>query len=329
MESTKLLISETELVFKEILRNFPLHAFQEANLIKNEFIESTRLFHGRGQLFPGLTFLAVDLFYPFLRVVYFEKPSLLWHQEFICAAKQFCEQHHLNALVLQSRYKTGVHNEILWGSLNDDPLARAGGLIFQIDLLRNQNAGFFLDMKPGHDWLRQRASGKKILNMFAYTCAFSVVAKAGGAQSVLNVDMNKQALAIGQKNHQRNNLSLSGVEFLSYDIFKSIGKLKRRGPYDIVICDPPSYQKGSFIAKKDYPRLAKHFNDLVMPGGDLLICLNSPDLDTRFITEFMTELAPSFCFTGRLENSRDFPELNLERGLKLMVYRYSLDNNNS
>jgi 23S rRNA (cytosine1962-C5)-methyltransferase len=184
-------------------------------------------------------------------------------------------------------------------------------------------------MKPGHNWLGQRAKDKKILNLFAYTCAFSVVAKASGAQSVLNVDMNKQALAIGRQNHQRNDLPLSGVEFLPYDVFKSIGKLKKWGPYDIVICDPPSYQKGSFVAKKDYSRLAKHFNALVKPEGELLICLNSPDLDTRFIAEFMAEFAPNLYFVNRLENAPDFPELNLEKGLKLMVYRNSLDNSSS
>lgn len=71
---------------------------------------------------------------------------------------------------------------------------------------------------------------RKVLNLFAYTCAFSVAALKGGADEVVNMDMSKGALAIGKQNHLLNGLT-AGARFLGHDIFKSWGKLKKNsGP---------------------------------------------------------------------------------------------------
>ena len=86
-----------------------------------------------------------------------------------------------------------------------------------------------------------------VLNLFAYTCAFSVVALQAGARLVVNVDMGQGTMATGQQNHQINGIT-AGASFLVHDIFKAWGKINRSGPYGLVIVDPPSYQKGSFIA---------------------------------------------------------------------------------
>ena len=59
-------------------------------------------------------------------------------------------------------------------------------------------------MKPGRDWLLQNAAGKRVLNLFAYTCSLSVAAIHGGAEEVINLDMASAALATGRKNHQLN-----------------------------------------------------------------------------------------------------------------------------
>ncbi|WP_258317723.1 class I SAM-dependent methyltransferase, partial [Escherichia coli] len=74
------------------------------------------------------------------------------------------------------------------------------------------------------------------------SCAPACSAATEKAQEVINIDMASGALALGRENHQRN--GLTGARFLAHDIFHSWGKLKRLGPYGLVIADPPSYQKG-------------------------------------------------------------------------------------
>ncbi len=91
------------------------------------------------------------------------------------------------------------------------------GLRYQLELGKAQNTGLFLDMRHGRDWLRRHAAGKRVLNLFAYTCAFSVAALAGGAERVVNVDMQSRALSRGR--HRLNRRALERVQFAALDIF--------------------------------------------------------------------------------------------------------------
>ena len=91
-----------------------------------------------------------------------------------------------------------------------------------------------------------------MLNLFAYTCAFSIAALAGGARQVVNNDMSRPSLDWGRENHQRNGQDLRSVSMLPHNLFKSWWKIRSLGPYGLIIIDPPTYQRGSFDAEKDY-----------------------------------------------------------------------------
>ena len=95
----------------------------------------------------------------------------------------------------------------------------------------------------------------------------------------------------------------------------------RSGPYDLIVVDPPSYQKGSFIATKDYARLMRRLPDLLVPGGQVLLCLNAPELGTDFLRGQMAEITPELEFVERLANPAVFADVDEERSLKVMVYR--------
>ena len=158
---------------------------------------------------------------------------------------------------------------------------------YQVKLTDGQNNGLFLDMANGRQWIRERAEGARVLNLFSYSCSFSVAALAAGASQVVNIDMSHGALKLGKINHQLNELPSEQVKFLRHDIFKSWGKLKRYGPYQVIVCDPPTSQFGSFVAAKDYAKLVRRIPQLAAPGADLLMCLNAPELPRSFITELM------------------------------------------
>jgi len=87
-----------------------------------------------------------------------------------------------------------------------------------------------------------------------------------------------------------------------------------------VIADPPSYQKGSFVATKDYARVLRRLPGLLAPGGHALLCLNAPELGTGFLREQVQALAPSLTFVERVANPAVFADVDEERSLKVLVF---------
>ncbi len=283
-------------------------------------IDSYRVFHGRGRTFPGLEFITIDFFQPVILLTLFVEPPQGWLSDLVSKASKLFNESETRLLV-QHRYLPGAPSELLWGTLPEQSVARRNTLQFSLHLAQQQNSGFFLDMEPGRAWLEQNAQGKRILNLFAYSCAFSVVAVAAGADVVVNVDMSSAALNLGRTNHQRNGLDKTRSEFLAENILKSWGRIKKRGPYDLVIIDPPSYQKGSFIAEKDYAKVIRRLPELMPDGGLILACLNAPELGEGFLRQAFSESCPGAEFAERLQPHPDFPDVDPEQQLKLLIYK--------
>jgi 23S rRNA (cytosine1962-C5)-methyltransferase len=225
--------------------------------------------------------------------------------------------------VFQNRHDGEPDTRLMAGQVPEPHDVTEEGARFRVHVLKGQNHGLFLDMAAGRRWVHEQATVNpklRVLNLFAYTCAFSVVALKAGAQQVVNVDMSQGAMTIGQKNHQLNGLT-HGASFLVHDIFKTWGKISRSGPYDLIIVDPPSFQKGSFIATKDYAKLMRRLPDLLMPGGQALLCLNAPELGTAFLQDQMKEFAGALDFVQRLANPITFGDVSTDRSLKVLIYR--------
>ncbi len=283
-------------------------------------IDSYRVFHGRGRCFPGLEFVTIDYFQPVVVITLFAEPPDSWLEQLVSQAQPLFDS-GLPILIVQRRYLPYAPSEVIWGILPDSVFARRGKLRFNLHLAQQQNTGFFLDMEPGRCWLEQYARNKTVLNLFAYTCAFSVVAIAAGAAKVVNVDMSSAALNLGRTNHQLNNLPKGKSEFVAENILKSWGRVKKPGPYDVVIIDPPSYQKGSFIAEKDYAKVIRRLPELMPQGGVVLACLNAPELSEDFLRQQFVVQCPQAEFVERLQADPDFPDINPEQQLKLLIYK--------
>jgi 23S rRNA (cytosine1962-C5)-methyltransferase len=282
-------------------------------------VDSYRIFHGRGRCFPGLEFVTVDYFQPVLLVTLFNEPPEQWIEVFTREIASLLAP-AISVVILQRRYLPGAPSELLYGTLPEKTFAQRGDLRFNLHIAQQQNSGYFLDMEPGRCWLAQHAKGKRILNLFAYSCAFSVVAVAAGAEKVINVDMSSAALNLGRANHQLNHLDKQRSDFLAEDILKSWGRIKRRGPYNLVIIDPPSYQKGSFIAEKDYSKVIRRLPELMPEGGLVLACLNAPELGEAFLRQQFSEQCALAIYIKRLESHPDFPDIDPEQQLKVLVY---------
>jgi len=284
--------------------------------------DAQRLFHGRGGLHPGCEHWTLDAYPPVWVLTSFapvtEADLATVGEALQTRWAQIAPGEPLN-WVFQSRAEVRSETRLMAGSVPDPHVVTEDGARYLVHVLRGQNHGLFLDMAEGRRWVRQHAAGQKVLNLFAYTCAFSVAALQGGARQVVNLDMSGGAIAIGQQNHALN--GLAGASFLAHDLFSTWGKVNRLGPYGLVIIDPPSYQKGSFVATKDYARVLRRLPDLLRPGGHALLCLNAPELGPEFVQDTMREAAPELVFEQRLPNPSAFADIAPERALKVLLYR--------
>lgn len=242
--------------------------------------------------------------------------------DFLTALRDGLAGSPCNSLVVQHRHTRDVVLDVVCGVLPEPLLAFENGLRYHIDVARGQNLGFFLDMRVAREWLRERVAGKSLLNLFAFTCAFSVVARAGGAGRVVNIDLSRASLAIGRDNHLINAQHPADIHFLDHDVFRSWNKLHRLGRYDIVIMDPPTLQKGSFSVEKDYGKVVRRFSKLLKPEADILCCLNAPHLGEDFLDAVVTRELPGAERVMRLPNPPEFADIDAQAALKVVHYRY-------
>ena len=153
------------------------------------------------------------------------------------------------------------------------------GLRFFADVSGGQKTGFFLDQRDNRARLRALARGRRVLNLFSYSGAFSVAALAGGAVRAVDVDSSAPALVSrARASLARTRLSADGADLVQADVFEDVRRRVAEGQrWDVVVCDPPAFAK----KKADVERAARGYKDvnrlamtLVSPGrmaADLLV----------------------------------------------------------
>ena len=288
--------------------------------LKDKSPEMKRVFHGRGNFYDDYNYLVIDSLNDILLATLFQEIPQDIEKQIINVLEEVYEEKQFKSLVLQRRYKKDNLNEVLKGIIPKDSLAIENDLKYKINF-SNQNIGIFADMKAGREYIQSICKDKNILNLFSYTCAFSVAAISAKASKVVNVDMAKGALTTGRENHHINNLDTKKVKFMPYDILKSWSRIKKEGPYDIIIIDPPTLQKGSFEATKDYEKIIKRLDQLANEKCVVLACLNAPDLPSAFIKDIFKEFASDFVFEKRLENPETFVVIDDEKALKNLIFK--------
>ena len=159
---------------------------------------------------------------------------------------------------------------------------REHGLSYRADFRNGYSQGIFLDQRDNRLALRRLVRpGATVLNCFAYTCAFSVVAAAAGARTV-SVDLSRASLDWGRENFRLNGLDPEGGghEFRAGDVFEALAHRAKRGVrFDAVVLDPPTFsrdRKGKvFRVEDDFGELAARAAALLTPDGVLLCSSNS------------------------------------------------------
>jgi len=179
--------------------------------------------------------------------------------------------------------KLPMRRGLLWGAAPPaDVEVRESGLRFWVQPESGQKTGFYLDQRENRVRLRQRASGRRVLNCFAYTGAFSVAAMAGGARSVTSVESSEPSVGL-----MRRNLELNGFEageIVQGDVFEVLRAQRQAGTrYDLVVLDPPAFAKKKHqvdAARRGYKEINVQALQLLAPGGELFTFSCSQYIDT-------------------------------------------------
>jgi len=289
----------------------------------NDFTDAQRLFHGRGHAYKNLEYINIDWFAPVILITLYKVCDETWLLAQAKALKTLMPD--CKSVQVQRRYEKFAPTQVLLGESITHTIVTENGLSFHIEFGKSQNSGLFLDMANGRAWLKEHANDKNVLNLFAYTCAFSVAATAGGANKVVNIDLSKSSLSKGRENHQLNNLAKKNgkqIVFEGVDIFKSNSRIKKYGKYDVMVCDPPSFQKGSVNIARDYAKIIRRIPQWMNAGAKLLLCLNSPDLDEQFLKNEVARECPDCVFEQHLANPNVFKEAHHGKGLKVLIFTY-------
>jgi 23S rRNA (cytosine1962-C5)-methyltransferase len=155
-----------------------------------------------------------------------------------------------------------------------------GGLRFEVNLHAYLDTGLFLDHRATRALVRERAAGRFVLNLFAYTGSFSVYAADGGATRSVTVDMSQT-----YQHWTRRNFLLNAVDFKRHalvceDVLQFLADaVAKKARFDLIVLDPPSFSNSkrmreTFDVQRDHPALLRQCLALLAPDGELYFSNN-------------------------------------------------------
>ncbi len=283
------------------------HKVAQAFSLRETFVSGTekitdvfRVINSEGDFFPGLI---VDKYGDNL-VVQISTAGIEKHKEQIIKALQ--EVIEPKSIVIRNdinvrKYEGLVYSEepeVIGDVLTGNVQVLENGLKFQVDLLKGQKTGFFIDQREKRDFIKHIAGKKSVLNLFSYTGGFGIYAKAGGARRTVNVDSSESALELAKQNYELNGFDVSESNFRQEDIFSEIKNYKSIDE-DIVIVDPPALAKRrgkTYEIMKPYINLNSAVFSKVKPGTIVMTCSCSGHLS---LEDFKTAIYKSANYSSR------------------------------
>ncbi len=194
-----------------------------------------------------------------------------------------------------------------------------------VDFGAGYSVGLFLDQRENRQVVR-RLAPRRLLNCFAYTCSFSVVAALAGGTTV-SIDLSRKSLDRGRDNFALNRLPTDGHQFLADDVLKVLPRLARKGEiFDAIILDPPTFSRSktgrAWQVENDFEDLLLAALEVATRDARILLSTNCTRLDERAL-----EVMARFCLkaTRRAGNFQpalplpDFPRGAGARSLWLML----------
>lgn len=272
-----------------------------------------RLFNGEGDGIGGFT---LDYYAGYLQINWYSR-GIYAYREWLMSFLQG-SANHFQGCYQTLRFEVGQDQTPIqhcWGKLAPHPLTvRENGINYAVYLGEDWMTGIFTDQREVRTFIHQQAQQGSLLNLFAYTGAFSVAAALAGIEKTVSVDVANRSLQGIRTNFALNGLELADAdhEIRIMDVFDYLRYAKRHQlQFDWVVCDPPTYartKKYVFAADRDYPALAEDLFTLTKPGGMTVISTNHSAYEPERFRQEMIAVANQHPGRCQLIQSFTLPE---------------------
>ena len=248
---------------------------------KSPLVESyrgVRIVHGESDGLPGVV---VDSYDGWCVVQFASAGAEHFRDDVVAALMEAGAKGVYNRSDVDSRKREGLPEEGTLGVLaGTEPPEfieiHEGAIRYLVDIRGGHKTGFYLDQREARAQVGAYAAGRETLNCFSYTGGFGLACAAGGAKSVVNLDLSKTALQLAERNFELlfdGGVPRCAVDFCCVDVFKQLRLYRDQGrQFDLIILDPPKFAD----TKAQLVRAARGYKDinllamkLLRPGGIL------------------------------------------------------------
>lgn len=259
-----------------------------------------RLFTGDSEGLPGVT---VDRYGDYVLVQWLSAGALPWRDELLDAIEDtlrprgIYEQRRLRPLAGQAAPEPAVRARGEEAPL--EIVVEEEGAKLAVDVTAPLGVGMFPDLRLGREAVARRANGRRVVNLFSYTGAFSVRAALAGATEVVAVDTAARVHARARRNYELSGLDPARMEQVTGDAQKTLEKFADRGRrFDLAICDPPTFSHGnapseSFSVTRDMVAVIAAALRVLEPGGFLALSTNSVKMAPADLDRALADAAAS------------------------------------
>jgi 23S rRNA (cytosine1962-C5)-methyltransferase len=263
-------------------------AWQAREPLRQQGISAYRWLYGEGDGVPGVV---VDLYGDYA-VVEVYADALHELLDWVRAGLLACTK--LKGILLHGDDRVTS----LWGRRpNNDLIVEENGLRLYVDVVAGQKTGLYLDHRENRQYLEPWCAGKRVLNCFAYTGAFSLYAIRGGALEVTGVDIASPLAYECARNLELNGFDPDAHPFVVADCFELLQAYADQGEqFDLVIVDPPSLaraRKSRYAAQRAYVYLNQAAMQCVAPGGLLATASCTSQVSPHAFREALGQAAAS------------------------------------
>lgn len=264
---------------------------QRLHFYYSEDTTAFRVFNGEGDGFGGIT---IDYFDGYYLIQWYSKGAYSFYEEVMESLRELTEYkgiYQKKRFAQEGKYVD--EDDFVEGTRPSFPLlVKENGVQFAIYLNDGAMVGVFLDQREVRKRIRDAYSdGKRVLNTFSYTGAFSVYAALGGASLTTSVDLANRSLSKTIEQFSINGIDYEAQDIIVEDVFKYFKyAVKKQLSFDVVILDPPSFarsKKHTFSAAKDYKDLLKEAIAITEKNGTIVASTNCSTFNMKKFKGFI------------------------------------------
>jgi 23S rRNA (cytosine1962-C5)-methyltransferase len=180
------------------------------------------------------------------------------------SVEMFDPKNAIDEYEVDASYDSRDSDQFRWhGELASDWSSAYGPCKFQLKQTATGQVGFFPEQAANWDWIAshtEKISGKKALNLFAYTGGSTMALAAAGAE-VTHIDSASSVVTWARENASKAGLGDHPIRWIVEDAMKFVQReIKRGNTYDIFVADPPSFGRGT---KKETWQIERDLEDLI------------------------------------------------------------------